>query len=150
MPKKKAENVLRGKKARAAGGRFEVKVRADLEKLGWIVSKWMNTVEYEKEGNIGKLVPAKRKYNPFLKALGIGTGFPDFIAFRRVDYGKHEVIGLEVKANGYLDPKERGMCEWLIVHKIFSRILIARKSKKRGQIDYEDFEKKYKLKSNKT
>lgn len=147
---KKGDNSERGKKARASGARFELKVRADLEGLGWFVSKWMNTVEYEKDGNIGKLVPAKRKYNPFLKALGIGTGFPDFVAFRKTEPGGYEVVGVEVKANGYLDQKEKGMCQWLLIHRIFSRILIARKSKERGKIDYEDFEKKYKLKSNKT
>jgi len=36
-----------GKKNRAAGGRFELKVRAELEKQGWIVSKWQNNVEFE-------------------------------------------------------------------------------------------------------
>ena len=57
----------------------------------------------------GKIVPAKRKYNPFLKALSIGTGFPDFICFRHRE-GNYDVIGLEVKGNGYLDKTERGMC----------------------------------------
>ena len=35
-----------GKKNRAAGARFELKVRKDLEEKGWIVSKWMNNVEF--------------------------------------------------------------------------------------------------------
>jgi len=159
-----SEKSLRGKKSRAAGQRFEVKVRENLEKLGWVVSKWMNTVDYDREGKIGKLVPAKRKYNPFMKAMTIGTGFPDFICFRRRttsgffpvpanqqeiefetrnSYGDYEVIGLEVKSNGYLDKAERDMCFWLITNKIFSRILIAKKGEKRGEIDYIDFEKKY-------
>jgi len=30
------------------------------------------------------LIPAKRKFNPFKKVLGIGTGMPDFIIFRRL------------------------------------------------------------------
>ena len=67
--------------------------------MGWIVNKWMNTIDYEKN----KIVPAKRKYNPFLKALSIGTGFPDFVCFKRDENGNYEVIGLEVKGNGYLD-----------------------------------------------
>ena len=138
MPKKKNEKSIQGKKSRAKGQRFEIKVRQDLENLGWIVAKWTNTVDYEK----GKVVPAKRKYNPFLKALSIGTGFPDFICFKREE-NAFEVIGLEVKGNGYLDQIEKGMCIWLLENKIFSRILIAKKSKEKGKIEYIDFDVKY-------
>ncbi len=145
-----SENKIRftkkeqGKKSRAKGQRFESKVRQHLEEaLGWIVSKWMNTVDYNKLGKIGKLVPAKRKYNPFFKAMTIGTGFPDFVCFKRKSNGTYEVIGLEVKVNGYLDQKEKGMCFWLLENKIFSRILIAKKSKKRGEIEYAEFMDKY-------
>jgi hypothetical protein len=138
-----SEKSIRGKKSRAAGQRFETKVRINLENLGWVVSKWMNTVDYEREGKIGKLVPAKRKYNPFMKAMTIGTGFPDFVCFRKVDEENYEVIGLEVKSNGGLDRQERDMCFWLVTNKIFSKILIAKKGSKRGEIEYVDFEKKY-------
>ncbi|MEK6840962.1 MAG: hypothetical protein AABX79_03335 [Nanoarchaeota archaeon] len=132
-----------GKKSRASGARFERKVREDLERKGWIVSKWMNTVDYDKEGKIGKLVPAKRKFNPFLRALSMGTGFPDFICLKRDSSGNYEAIGLEVKRNGYLDKIERGMCHWLLEHRIFSRILVAKTGKKRGEIEYIDFAEKY-------
>ncbi len=135
MPSEKSE---RGKKSRAKGMAFEAKVRQNLEELGWIVAKWTNTVDNEKH----KVVPAKRKYNPFLKALSIGTGFPDFICFKRQEQG-YEIIGLEVKGNGYLDQIEKGMCIWLLENKIFSRILIARKSKDKGKIEYIDFDVKY-------
>jgi len=135
----KKEYSKQGKKNRASGRLFEAKVRQSLENMGWVVSKWMNTIDYEKN----KLVPAKRKYNPFLKALSIGNGFPDFICFKRNSEKECEVIGLEVKANGYLDKIEKGMCLWLIENKIFSRILIARKGKKRGEVEYIDFSKKY-------
>lgn len=147
------ENSKRGKSNRAKGQRFEAKVRQNLEEMGWIVGKWVNTVDYEK----GKIVPAKRKYNPFSKVLTIGTGFPDFICFKRnveleEDYGilenkkeSYEVIGVEVKANGYLDQIEKGMCFWILENKIFSRILIAKKSKegKQKEIEYIDFKEKY-------
>ena len=140
MPAKKrsVSKKRQGKKNRAAGTRFEAKVRAEMEKMGWVISKWMNTVDYEK----GKLVPAKRKFNPFLKTLTIGTGFPDFICFKRTktDY---TIIGLEVKRNGYLDKVEQGMCKWLIENKIFPRILIAKKGKKRGETEFIDFKEKY-------
>ena len=136
--KKSSKKSIQGKKSRASGQRFEIKVRQDLENLGWTVGKWMNTVDYEKN----KIVPAKRKYNPFLKALSVGTGFPDFICFRR-EGDSYEVIGLEVKGNGYLDAVERGMCIWLLENRIFSRILIARKAKDKGKIEYADFTSKY-------
>ena len=143
MKKEKSEKSIRGKKSRAKGQRFESKVRQDLENMGWIVSKWMNSVDYDRQNGIGKIIPAKRKYNPFLKALSIGTGFPDFVCFKRNEDGNYEIIGLEVKGNGYLDPKEKGMCLWLLENKIFSRILIAKNSKEKGKIDYIDFDVKY-------
>lgn len=91
----------------------------------------------------GKLVRCKPKFNPFTKRIMMNTGgFPDFAAFRRE--GKlYEVIGVEVKANGWLDKKEKEKCKWLLDNKIFSRILIARKSKERGKVDYIDFKEKY-------
>ncbi len=137
------EKSQMGKKSRAKGGRLELKVRQDLEKIGWIVTRWSNTVDYDKNDNIGKLVPAKRKYNPFSKVMTIGTGFPDFVCFKRNTDGSYEVVGLEVKGNGYLDKEEKGKCVWLLENKIFSRILIAKRSKERGKIDYIDFEEKY-------
>lgn len=132
------KNSLRGKRARAAGARFELKVRNDLEKNGWIVDKWTNNVDLEKM----ELIKAKRKFNPFSKILGIGTGFPDFIAFKS-DGKKYDVIGVEVKANGWLDKKEKAKIEFLLNKKVFSRIMVAKKGKKRGHIIYTDFEKNH-------
>lgn len=140
MPVKESSKKSKiGKQSRASGQRFEAKVRQNLEELGWTVSKWTNTVDYEKN----KVVPAKRKYNPFLKALSIGTGFPDFVCFRWNSEGYHEIVGIEVKSNGYLDKTEKGMCIWLLGNKIFPRILIARKTKEGRGIDYIDFNTKY-------
>jgi len=140
---KKVSKSKQGKLNRASGRRFEVKVRADLEKMRWIVDKWANTIDLEK----GKLIPAKPKFvfNHQLKRripIGISSGFPDFVCFKKTKNG-FDVIGLEVKANGYLDKIERGMCLWLLENKIFSRILIAKKAEKRGQIDYVDFAEKH-------
>ena len=134
------KNSIRGKKARGAGARFELKVRGDLEKDGWVVSKWVNNVDLEQK----KIVPAKRKYNPFMRALSVGTGFPDFVCIRRKKKGKlYKVIGVEVKSLGYLKPEEKKKCEVLLELGIFSKMLIARKGKENGKIDYEDFENKY-------
>jgi hypothetical protein len=142
--KKKTNYSKQGKLNRAAGRRFEAKVRQNLEEMGWIIAKWMNTIDYSKN----KIVPAKRKYNPFLKVLSIGNGFPDFICFKKVESseeGNFEVIGLEVKSNGYLDKVEKDMCSWLLENKIFSKILIAKavKNGRKLDIEYIDFSKKY-------
>jgi len=75
----KKEYSKQGKKNRAAGVRFEAKVRTDLKSQGWVVDKWMNNIDFEKD----EIVPAKRKYNPYLRALSIGNGFPDFICFKK-------------------------------------------------------------------
>ncbi|MEK6830157.1 MAG: hypothetical protein AABY15_08640 [Nanoarchaeota archaeon] len=136
MPNKKKST--QGRKNRAAGARFELKVRSSLEKDGWTIAKWTNNVDLEQR----KLIKAKRKFNPFLKVLGMGTGFPDFVCFKKV--GKlYEVIGVESKANGWLDKEEKEKCKWLLENKIFSKILIANKAKERGKIEYIDFEEKY-------
>ena len=134
----KDSNSVRGKKARGAGARFELKVRGDLEKEGWVLDKWTNNVDLEE----GKVIKARRKYNPFMRALSVGTGFPDFVCIKKK--GKlYEVIGVEVKSKGYLKPEEKEKCKILLTLKIFSKILIARKGKKPGEIVYEDFEIKY-------
>jgi len=118
-----------GKQNRAAGARFELKVRKDLEQDGWIVSKWMNTVED------GKIIPAKRKYNPFKKVLSIGTGFPDFIAFRP---WTNKVYGVEVKSSGYLDREEKEKFHVYNQKGIFVKIFVAKKGEQRGSIIYEE------------
>lgn len=124
-----------GKRNRTAGARFELKVRSDLEKQGWVVSKWQNNVDLEKR----EIVKVRPKFNPFTKTLMMNTpGFPDFIAIRRSGK-KYDVIGVEVKANGWLDKSEKEKCRWLLSNKIFSRMLIAKRGEKRGKIEYAEF-----------
>ncbi|MEM3091147.1 MAG: hypothetical protein QXX55_00345 [Candidatus Pacearchaeota archaeon] len=144
MPKK---NIEIGKRNRISGRKFEAKVRQNLEDMGWIVSKWVNTIEQEKDGGIWKIVPAKPKFIFDLRIKrmvpwGIISGFPDFICFKKYGPEHYNVIGVEVKQDGYLDAKERAMCQWLI-DRIFSKILIAKRGKKRGEIEYIDFKTKY-------
>lgn len=135
---KEVNKKKQGKKNRAAGARFELKVRNDLEKRGWIIDKWTNNVDLEKK----ELMKAKRKFNPFSKVFVIGTGFPDFIGIKRK--GKlYEIAGIEVKANGWLDKNEKAKSQFLINKKIFNKLIIAKKGKKRGEIVYTDFEKKH-------
>lgn len=89
---KKQENRDRGRKARAAGMRFERKVRHYLEEEGYKVDKFTNNVDFSLEAT-GKLVPAKR--NRFGSNAG---GFPDFIAWKlgrkifQLDTDEPEVI----------------------------------------------------------
>ncbi len=134
-------NIKRGGLSRARGARFELKVRDDLKLQGWIVNKWMNNVDLEKN----EIISAKRKYNPFFKAMTIGTGFPDFICFKKSNE-KQEVRGIEAKSQGYLDKEERKKVEWYLKNKIFSKILVAKKAKKAGQIEYINFGEKYGIK----
>jgi hypothetical protein len=143
--KNKTDFKAQGKKNRQKGALFEIKVREDLQKMDWIVTKWMNTVDFSKDSK-GQLVPAKKKFNPFLKALAMGTGFPDFICFRSSTSSDKEVIGVEVKSNGSLDQIEKGICRWLLDNHILSRILIARKKQegKKIIIEYINFLDKYK------
>ena len=163
------KKVSQGKKNRAAGSRFELKVRKDLESKGWIVDKWTNNVDLifhedsEKLRYIdGNLIPAKHKFRGMGIPMVMGTGFPDFIAFTKPgkyflyvaeeegyelsypkeDFGNKgysEIIGVEAKSNGYLDKIEKVKCKWLLNNNIFSEILIAKKGEKRGTIKYTKF-----------
>lgn len=137
---KNPEKVIQGRKNRAKGALFETKVREDLESKGWTVTKWMNTVDNEKD----KVVPSKRKYNPFTRALAIGTGFPDLLCFKK-NGKQYDIIGVEVKSTGSLTQIEKGMCIWYLEKKIFPRIIIARKKKQGRKIipHFEDFREKY-------
>jgi len=163
-----------GKKNRAAGARFELKVRHDLESKGWNVSKWMNNLRWFVKDAKGKtedyiMCTAKHKFRGKGIPMAIGTGFPDFVCFKIIKNEievngeklklvyhstnacskqgsfasfpkiKYEVIGCEVKSNGYLTKEERAKCKWLLDNNIFGKILIAKKSKKRGEIIYNDF-----------
>jgi hypothetical protein len=138
-------NIKKGGESRAKGSGFELKVRKDLENKGRIVDKWTNNVSLEEDKMI-----ISRKFNPFKKMLIIGTGFPDFIAFRHLGEGMYNIIGVEVKINGILSKIEKEKCAWYLEKKIFSQIWIAKKGKKRGEIEYDDFIEKYGNKYNKT
>ena len=140
----KKSNIKKGKLSRAQGGRFELKVREELESRGWFMDKWNNNVDLEK----GDLVKAKRKYNPFKKMLVVGTGFPDFVAFKKAGEESYDVIGVEVKMNGTLSKIEKEKCAWYLKKEIFNRILIAKKGEKRGEIKYDNFLGKYGKKYN--
>jgi hypothetical protein len=144
------DKSTQGKKSRSKGKAFELKVRADLEKDGWIISKWCNNVSEPFEQDIGeyirKLIPAKAQYNPFFKRIvGEGSGFPDFIVYRKCEMvsvcneKSYHIFGVECKSGAGLDKKEKDKCRWLLENKIFCKIWIATKGEKRGQIVYTEF-----------
>lgn len=151
-----------GKHSRAAGKRFETKVREDLEKDGWIVVRWDKNIEgtCPKEHNLncltlppfkeGKLVRIKPKFNPFTKSLMMNSGgFPDFICFKeglfdtpmgikmRLTPPAFEVQFVECKIGKYLDKTEKDKVEW-IKESLKIPVFIASKGKKRGTINYEN------------
>ncbi len=147
-----------GKARREKGMRFERKVRADLEKQGWIVAKWTNNVEFTGKIQIGDNEPinSARLHSARSNRFNMrSTGFPDFIAFRRGDHKKriiwseyklsYEVIAVEVKMNGTLSKVEKEKCSWYLDNNIFSKILIASKGiTKNDNIVYKEFERRLK------
>ena len=126
-----------GKRNKINGANWELKVRADLEAKGYIICKWHNQVDLE----LNKLVPAKHKFNFFTKVMSLGSGFPDFIIYKLDSFysDSYKIIGVECKCGKYLDKLEKEKCSWIIENKIFSKILIAKKSKKRGEIEVIEF-----------
>jgi hypothetical protein len=144
-----------GKKNKIDGAKFELLVRKKLESEGWIVSKWQNNIEWEQYASdgfdgkdnsnlrIGKIISAKRKYNPFNKVLTIGTGFPDFVCFRKAD--------IKVKlGNVFLDEDEFKCKTEIIVgealeeptvHSNTAFLVVGVEAKSNGILDKEEKEK---------
>lgn len=137
----KEERQKRGRRSRASGKKFELKVRKSLESQGYFVCKWMNTVIFDDKDN-GTLVAAKSKFNPFLhRTVSEGSGFPDFLAFKKGENNTYKVLGVESKKAKYLDAKERAMANWLIKNNVFSKIYVAFPVQKgrRKQVVYQTF-----------
>jgi len=155
-----------GKAGRAAGKRFEVKVREDLEKKGWIVFRNSNDVEFM-EGAIVKISgekdqikgtdiitksnykdgvfkQAKSKWNPFTKMpMSLQSGFPDFICIKCHEgwntyaEGRVEVQFVECKLERNIDKIEKTKVEW-IKSNLHIPVFLARKGEKRGTVKYEE------------
>ena len=117
-------------------------MRKDLEGKKWIVSKWPNNIEDE------KIIPSKRVFKRFNKNMGvmtIGTGFPDFIAFQKIN-NLYKVIGIEAKSSGILKKEEKEKCAWYLKNEIFNEIWIAKKIDDGGRkvnIEYVNFAENY-------
>jgi len=145
---KDPKNVAKGHKNRVSGAEFERRVRKDLEEKGWIVDKWSNQVIDN------KLVAARHKWNGPNRPMVFGTGFPDFVCFKKIEkdkvpgliqYKTYEVVGVESKSNGTLTKEEKEKCRWLLDNDVFNQIRIAEKTKVKNKIVivYHNFEEKY-------
>jgi hypothetical protein len=137
----KEEHKKRGKRSRAAGRKFELDTRRDLESRGYIVCKWCNTVDLINM----KLTESKPKFNPFTRMpMMISSGFPDFIAYKQKEKGRYNVLGVESKSGKTgLDKKEKEMATWLLDNNIFSKFYTSRPIKvgRRKQVVYQKFER---------
>jgi len=138
---KKKTEIKKGKRAKAKGAKFELKVRKDLEDKGKIVAKWSNNVDLEAE----KIVPAKKKFNPYHKVMMLSGGFPDFISITKIHERSYNLIGVEVKYNGILSKEEKEKCRWYLTKGVFSEIWVARaiKEGRRIIIKYDNFVERY-------
>ena len=101
----KAEISKLKKKAKADGAKFEKKVREHYEAQGWVVSKWRNNIEN------GEIIPARNYYIPG-RGNVMGSGFPDFVMFRKIGHWddriiKYEMRLVEAKLNGLLTKEEK-------------------------------------------
>ena len=137
-----------GKANRAAGKRFELKVRADLESDGWIVFRNSNDVKQidNKNGQTIRFQQTTGHWNPFTRTIMVSqSGFPDFICLRddgtesfdkNILMTNFKPMFVECKTNGHLDKIEKEKVKW-IREKLKIPVFIASVGDKRGEIKYE-------------
>lgn len=138
MNKSKEENIIRGKKGKASGADFEKRTRAFLIEEGWIVSKFPNKVVDE------KLIPAKHVFRGKGIPMALGTGFPDFVAYKQIRIGStlmFDVVFVECKVNKTLKREEKEMAKWYLKHEYCSAFFVAFKTKEKNRIkvNLQDF-----------
>ena len=120
----KAERSRLGRKSRAAGKRFEVKVRDDLEDKGWIVVRWNKNVEDN------HLITSRGKFNPFTQRVqNMSSGFPDFLCIQLCFNGSWNIQLVECKLKGKLSRIEKDKMVW-IHYNLGIRCFIASKDGK--------------------
>ena len=120
-----------GKANKKLGADTEKRVRIDLQNKGWTVVKYQNNVDLDK----GEIFHAKNKFLGFGKPVMLGAGFPDFMAWKLDEKtGFYNVIGVEVKSNGWINQIEKQKCKWLLDNKIFGEMWIAERAKSGNRI----------------
>jgi len=140
--------VKQGKRNKRMGADFERRVRKDLEEKGWIVAKYSNNVDLEKN----KCIPSKPGRFRMMQ-----TGFPDFIAYtnkeeyecetlKTIGYGRklYIIFFIECKVNGTLSKIEKEKAQWYLKNKYCSKFLIAYKTKEKNRVkvNYKEVELK--------
>ena len=113
-----------GKRNRAAGALFELKVRKELESTGVIIGKWPNNIDLEKY----KCHAAKT--NRFNMR---NMGFPDFFYYSP-SHGDTRLHFVECKVNGKLSKIEKEKAQWYLIRGYCSKFFIASKSIVNGKI----------------
>lgn len=100
------DKKAQGKKNRAAGAKFEKKVRDHFSAEDYIVDKFGNNIDLESE----ELIVAKNFYIPG-RGYTLGAGFPDFVMMRVIEFTAngplYEVMFVECKINGLLTKEEK-------------------------------------------
>jgi len=100
-----------GKANRKKGAAFEVKTRKHLESKGYVVCKWQNNVDLDNSC----MIKAKQKFIGG-RGMGLGSGFPDFIAFEKINRSRqnyYKLLFIECKTNGKLSVIEKKKMQWL-------------------------------------
>ena len=138
VEEKDPARVERGVKAKRNGTAFEFRVRNDLEIKGWNVNKWSNNIFDN------KIKFSRHIWKGPNRPMTFGTGFPDFCC-HFINEIAVDVIGVESKSNGNLSKEEKEKCRWYIKRNVFSKILIAKKTKIKNKVavEYDDFEDRY-------
>ncbi len=151
--KTKQELTKIRKKAKSDGTAFELRVRKDMTEKGWVVDKFGLNVELADTTNIdipgeldivkycGKLIIAKNKWAGPGRPMMLGSGFPDFVCFKKASVPAGEfsdelynVIGVECKIGNYLSKEEKEKAYWYLKNEIFSKFLVAYKTKEGRKI----------------
>lgn len=77
-----------GRKNKRDGAKFELDVRKMFEDEGWIVTKFRNNIDLQTD----EIVMARNYYIPG-RGNVMGSGFPDFVMFRKMTKGTDDAPG---------------------------------------------------------
>ena len=140
------EKRKQGKSNRAKGKRFEILVRKDLEKKGWIIFKNPNQVSKPELNTDGNYTRKFQSCKPMFiggRILMMTGGFPDYLCIKETPFDDRLVFNVHfVECKGgdethkYLNEEEKFKCMWIEAN-LKMQVLIAQKGEKRGEIIYK-------------
>lgn len=81
-------------------------MRMNLSSQGYTISKWQNNIDLERG------IMHAARWNRF---NALSTGFPDFVAFRKIEGfdDAYEVVWVEAKMNGKLTAAEKAKLQFM-------------------------------------